>query len=120
MVPGDPSKPFEHPELEWAAKDVVRRLVQIRRRRHGLGRHGVRSRPGSAVHRHRQWWTVDRNFRSQGKGDNLFLSSILAIKPDSGRLAWHFQQVPGDQWDYTTVQPLILGDLKINGRDRRC
>src|SRR6185295_3845482 len=57
--------------------------------------------------------------RSPTGGDNLFLSSILAINPDTGRLAWHYQETPRDSWDYTSVQPIVLGDLKIDGSTRK-
>jgi PQQ-dependent dehydrogenase (methanol/ethanol family) len=60
-----------------------------------------------------------RYLRSPGGGDNLYLSSILAIKPDDGTLAWHFQTTPGDTWDYTATQHMILADLGINGAIRK-
>jgi len=53
--------------------------------------------------------------RSPAGGDNLFLSSILAINPDTGRMAWYYQEIPSDSWDYTATQPIILTDLIING-----
>jgi len=57
--------------------------------------------------------------RSPSGGDNLYLASILAIKPDTGRLAWHFQTTPGEMWDYTATQNMILADLTIGGRQRK-
>ena len=54
-----------------------------------------------------------------GGGDNLYLSSILAINPDTGELVWHYQTTPGDTWDYTAVQPMMLADLQIGGRLRK-
>ena len=59
--------------------------------------------------------------RSDGKGDNLFLSSILALKPDTGEYVWHFQTTPGESWDYTAVQPIMLADLPVgaNGASQR-
>jgi quinohemoprotein ethanol dehydrogenase len=56
--------------------------------------------------------------RSDGKGDNLFLSSILALKPDTGEYAWHYQTTPADNWDYTAVQHIMTADLTINGEKR--
>ncbi|WP_086643241.1 PQQ-dependent dehydrogenase, methanol/ethanol family [Acetobacter sp. DsW_063] len=56
--------------------------------------------------------------RSEGKGDNLFLSSIIAVKPDTGEYVWHFQETPKDQWDYTSVQHIMTLDLPINGAMR--
>ena len=44
-----------------------------------------------------------RETRSPGGGDNLFLASILALRPDTGRLVWHYQTTPGEQWDYTAT-----------------
>ncbi len=56
--------------------------------------------------------------RSAGQGDNLFLSSILALRPDTGEYAWHYQTTPGDSWDYTAVQPIMTADLTIDGMRR--
>ena len=61
-------------------------------------------------------WSRDN--RSPGGGDNLFLSSILALNPADGELVWHYQTTPGDDWDYTATQPLMLLDLEIKGRQR--
>jgi quinohemoprotein ethanol dehydrogenase len=60
-----------------------------------------------------------RKLRSPKGGDNLFVSSILALHPRTGRLAWHYQTTPGDQWDYTATQKMILADLTIRGRKRQ-
>jgi quinohemoprotein ethanol dehydrogenase len=58
-------------------------------------------------------------FRSQGKGDNLFLSSIVALKPDTGEYVWHYQTTPADMWDYTATQHIVLADLVIDGTKRQ-
>lgn len=118
-VPGDPSKSFEHPELEAAAKtwtgewwkmggggtvwdamayDSEADILYI-----GTGNGGP--------------WNA--HIRSPQGGDNLFLASIIAVKPDTGRMVWYFQTTPGDTWDYTATQQMILADLTINGRLRR-
>ena len=119
-VPGDPDLTFEHPELEMASRtwdpdsrwdvggggtawdsmvyDPDLNLLYV-----GTGN-------GSP------WVQAER---SPGGGDNLFLSSILAINPDTGRLVWHYQTTPGDNWDYTSTQPMILADMKIDGRVRK-
>jgi mono/diheme cytochrome c family protein len=60
-----------------------------------------------------------RYVRSPGGGDNLYVSSILAIKPDTGELAWHYQTTPGDTWDFTATQHMILADLQIAGATRK-
>ena len=119
-VPGDPSLPFESPAMERAAKTWT----------------------GD------DWWTVggggtawdsfaydpelnllyagvgngspwSRQKRSPGGGDNLYLSSILALDPDTGEIQWHYQTTPGDNWDYTATQHMILADLQIDGAARK-
>ncbi len=119
-VPGDPAKPFESKALESAAAtwkggewwkiggggtvwdsmafDPELDLLYV-----GTGN-------GSP-------WT--RHIRSPGGGDNLYLSSILALDPDSGELVWHYQTTPGDNWDFTATQHMILADLRIDGRQRK-
>jgi PQQ-dependent dehydrogenase (methanol/ethanol family) len=61
----------------------------------------------------------NREVRSPGGGDNLYLSSIVAINPDNGEYVWHYQTTPGDSWDYTATQHLILADLTIEGESRK-
>ncbi|MEM1246343.1 MAG: PQQ-dependent dehydrogenase, methanol/ethanol family [Acidobacteriota bacterium] len=118
-VPGDPSLPFEHDGLEQAAEtwsgewwiiggggtvwdsmafDPELDLLYV-----GTGN----GTPWSRTH------------RSPGGGDNLYLSSILALDPDDGRLVWHYQTTPADNWDYTATQHIVLADLEIEGARRR-
>ncbi|HUD90705.1 PQQ-dependent dehydrogenase, methanol/ethanol family [Sphingobium sp.] len=61
----------------------------------------------------------NRTLRSEGKGDNLFVSSIVALKPRTGEYVWHYQTTPGDAWDYTATQNMVLADLDIGGRKRK-
>ncbi|MEX2366976.1 MAG: PQQ-dependent dehydrogenase, methanol/ethanol family, partial [Pseudohongiellaceae bacterium] len=56
--------------------------------------------------------------RSPGGGDNLFLSSIVALDPDTGDYVWHYQTTPADSWDYTAVQQIMIADLEIDGQMR--
>ena len=119
-VPGDPSKPQENKALEralptWKGNDwwkyggggtVWDSIVydpELNLLYVGTGNGSV--------------W--NRDVRSPGGGDNLYLASILAINPDNGELVWHYQTVPGDTWDYTAVQPMMLADLNIGGRMRQ-
>jgi PQQ-dependent dehydrogenase (methanol/ethanol family) len=60
----------------------------------------------------------NRDARSPGGGDNLYLSSIVALRGETGEYVWHYQTTPGDDWDYTATQPLMLLDLTIGGRER--
>jgi quinohemoprotein ethanol dehydrogenase len=61
-------------------------------------------------------WVQD--FRGK-TGDNLFLTSIIAVKPDTGEYVWHYQVNPGEEWDYSAVQPLMLATLTIDGQPRK-
>ena len=119
VIPGDPAKPFEDEALARAAKtwngqwwkyggggtpwdgiayDPELNLVYV-----GTGN-------GSP-------WNA--NHRSPGGGDNLYLSSIVALNADTGKYVWHYQTTPGDNWDYNAAQPMILADLTIGGSPRK-
>jgi PQQ-dependent dehydrogenase (methanol/ethanol family) len=120
-VPGDPSKPFEDESMAKAAKtwdpsskywesggggtawDTITFDAELNLMYIGTGN-------GSP-------WA--RSKRSPKGGDNLYLSSIVALNPDTGKYAWHYQETPGDNWDYTATQPMILADLKIDGKPRK-
>ncbi len=52
-------------------------------------------------------------------GDNLYLASIVALNADTGKYVWHYQETPGDHWDYTSTQPMILADINIDGAPRK-
>src|SRR5499427_1216155 len=56
--------------------------------------------------------------QSKGK-DNLYVCSILAVNVDTGDLKWYYQMVPGDSWDFDSVQQLMLADVMIGGRQRK-
>lgn len=118
-VPGNPAEPFESKAMEVAAKtwtgewwkyggggtawDAMAYDPELKLLYVGTGN-------GSP-------W--DRNYRSPGGGDNLYLSSILAINPANGELVWYYQTTPGDSWDFTATQPIILADLTIKGEKRK-
>ncbi len=61
----------------------------------------------------------NQRVRSPGGGDNLFLSSIVALSADSGEYVWHYQTTPGETWDFTATQHIMLADLEINGQLRK-
>ena len=61
----------------------------------------------------------NHQIRSGGRGDNLFLSSILALDADTGAYKWHYQTTPGETWDYTATQHIMLADLTIDGAPRK-
>jgi quinohemoprotein ethanol dehydrogenase len=58
-------------------------------------------------------------YRSPGGGDNLYISSIVAIRPKTGEYVWHYQTTPGESWDYTATQHIMLADLTIAGKPRK-
>jgi quinohemoprotein ethanol dehydrogenase len=118
-VPGDPAKPFESPTLEKAAKtwtgewwkfggggtvwDSIVYDPELDLLYLGVGN-------GSP-------W--NQRLRSPRGGDNLFLSSIVALKPDTGEYVWHYQETPGEMWDYTACQQITLADIPVDGRTRK-
>jgi quinohemoprotein ethanol dehydrogenase len=61
----------------------------------------------------------NHQIRSNAEGDNLFLSSIVALRPQTGEYVWHFQTTPAESWDYTATQHIILADLPIGGKTRK-
>ncbi|HMM75517.1 MAG TPA: PQQ-dependent dehydrogenase, methanol/ethanol family [Gammaproteobacteria bacterium] len=61
----------------------------------------------------------NQRLRSPGGGDNLFLTSIVALRPDTGEYVWHYQTVPGDTWDFTSTQHILLADLQWEGKLRK-
>lgn len=61
----------------------------------------------------------NRAVRSPGGGDNLFIASIIALRPDTGEYVWHFQESPGESWDFSATQHIVLADLPIGGATRR-
>lgn len=120
-VPGDPAKPFEDESMAAAAKTWDPRGKYWESGGGGtvwnsmvfdpeLNLMYVGTGNGSP-------WSHAK--RSPAGGDNLYLGSIVALNPDTGKYVWHYQETPGDNWDYTSVQDLILADLKIDGRLRK-
>lgn len=61
----------------------------------------------------------NQSIRSPDGGDNLFLSSVVAVRPSTGEYVWHYQTTPGETWDYTATQHMILAELEIEGVERK-
>jgi alcohol dehydrogenase (cytochrome c) len=53
------------------------------------------------------------------KGDNLYTCSILALDLKTGKLKWHFQTTPHDEWDWDAVEPVLLIDANWQGQPRK-
>jgi quinohemoprotein ethanol dehydrogenase len=121
VVPGDPSKPYEDASMEAAAKTWD-----------PAGKYWINGGGGTP------WDTMaydpelnlvyigtgngapwNRKLRSPSGGDNLYLASIVALNPDTGQYVWHYQETPGDNWDYTSTQPMILATIPVDGRPRK-
>jgi quinohemoprotein ethanol dehydrogenase len=121
VVPGDPSKPYEDESMAAAAKTWD-----------PAGNYWVNGGGGTV------WDSItfdpdlntvylgtgngspwNRNLRSPAGGDNLYLASIVALNADTGKYLWHYQETPGDNWDYTSTQPMILADIAIDGAPRK-
>jgi len=120
-VPGDPAKPFEDESMAAAAKTWD-----------PAGKYWINGGGGTA------WDTItfdpelnmvyigtgngspwNRDLRSPAGGDNLYLASLVALNADTGKYIWHYQETPGDNWDYTSTQPMILADINIDGAPRK-
>ncbi len=60
----------------------------------------------------------NRLMRDPDDGDNLFVASVIAVNADTGEYVWHYQETPGDSWDYDAVSPMMTADLDFNGTQR--
>ncbi len=118
-VPGDPAKGFENKAMERAAKTWNGRYWEIG----GGGTVWDSMAYDPALNQlyvgvgNGSPW--NREVRSPGGGDNLYLSSIVALNPDNGEYIWHYQTTPGDSWDFTATQHMILAELVIKGAVRK-
>ena len=118
-VPGDPSKPFENDAMAKAAKTWSGEWWKLGGG--GTVWEGLSYDPALnmiyfGVGNGLEW---NQGGRSASQGDNLFLSSIVAINADTGEYVWHYQATPGEEWDFDAVQQLILADLTIAGERRQ-
>jgi quinohemoprotein ethanol dehydrogenase len=116
-VPGDPSKPFESDAMKRAAATWSGEWWKA-----GGGGTAWESMvydpeldfvyfgTGNAS----PWYDQLR-----GKGDNLYVASIVAVRADNGEQVWAYQTTPGDNWDYDATQPIMLATLAIGGAQRR-
>jgi alcohol dehydrogenase (cytochrome c) len=52
-------------------------------------------------------------------GDNLYTSSVLAMRPKTGEIVWHYQFTPNDPYDYDACWELINADIDVGGTKRK-
>ena len=114
-VPGDPAKGFESPKLAEAAKSWVGEWWKT-----GGGGTVWDAAVYDPVTDLLYFGTGNAtpwNARARDEKivDNLFTASIVAVKPDTGEYVWHYQEVPGDSWDYDAVSPMMTADLMLGG-----
>ena len=118
-VPGDPSKPSEGKHLDAAAKTWSGEWWKLGGG--GTVWDSITYDPetdlvyfGTA---NAEPWNPA--FRNTEEGDNLYTASIVAINPDTGEYAWHFQETPEDRWDFDSDQQIIAATLPVNGTPTR-
>ena len=119
LVPGDPSQPFEHPEMELAAQTWGGEWWK-----YGGGGTAWNSLVYDeefnslyiGVGNGAPW---PREIRSPGGGDDLFLSTIVSVDVETGRMNWYYQTTPGDNWDYSSAMDMALGEIEFGGEMRK-
>jgi len=120
-VPGDPSKPFEDDSMARAAMTWDPKGEYWKAGGGGTMWDAMAYDAETGIMyvgtgNGAPW---NRDLRSPGGGDNLYLSSIVALDAETGKYVCHYQEVPGDNWDYTATQHIILADLLIDGKMRK-
>jgi quinohemoprotein ethanol dehydrogenase len=118
-VPGEPAKGFENAAMAMAAKTWSG----------DWWKYGGGGDVWNAIAYDAETDTVyfgvgspypwNHRLRSQGKGDNLFVDSIVAVDGRTGAYKWHYQTVPGDTWDFDATMDIELADLVIDGKPRK-
>ena len=118
IVPGNPADGFENKQMEMAAKTWSGEWWKAGGG--GAPWDGITYDPQTglvyvATGNGAPW---PAEIRSPGGGDNLFLSSIVALNIETGEYAWHYQTTPNESWDYDNVAQITTADLDINGQKR--
>jgi quinohemoprotein ethanol dehydrogenase len=118
-IPGDPSKPFESSAMRRAAETWDPNAWKLGGG--GAVWDGIAYDPDTdlvyAGTGNAEPWPEE--FRGVKGKDGLYACSILAVHASTGELAWHYQTVPDDTWDFDSVQQMMLTELTINGKPRK-
>jgi len=122
VVPGDPSKPQENAALTRALKtwDTTGKYKFWKIGGGGAPWNSMAYDPQLDLFyfgtgNGNPW---NRELRSPKGGDNLYLSSVVALHAKTGQFAWAYQTTPGDTWDFDSTADVVLADLKIDGKMR--
>jgi len=118
-VPGDPASGFESAAMEMAARTWTGEWWK-----HGGGGTVWNAMTYDAELNRLYLGTGNgapwnRKLRSPGGGDNLFLSSVVALDADTGEYLWHYQTNPGETWDFNSAMDMVLANVEIAGEPRR-
>lgn len=118
-VPGNPADGFENPALAMAAKTWTGEWWKYgggAAAWNALTYDPAFNRVYIGTDNGLPW---NRKLRSPGGGDNLFVSSIIALDADTGRYVWHYQTTPGETWDYSSAMDMVLIDAPLDGQPRK-
>jgi quinohemoprotein ethanol dehydrogenase len=124
-VPGDPAKNFEADPQEYDAMAMAAKTWRGEWWKVGGGGGTVWDNMTYDPELNQLYIGVGNagpynpQIRSPGGGDNLFIASIVALDPDTGKYRWHYQANPSEAWDYKSTANMITADLTIQGRHRK-
>lgn len=116
-VPGNPADGFENDAMAAAAETWTGEWWQFGGG--GTVWHGITYDPefDQVIFGTGNGTPWNQRIRSPGGGDNLFLSSVVALDATTGAYKWHYQNTPGETWDYNSNMDIVLADLTIEGRE---
>ncbi|MCG2841125.1 PQQ-dependent dehydrogenase, methanol/ethanol family [Sandaracinobacter sp. RS1-74] len=118
IVPGNPADGFENKAMEMAAKTWTGEWWKFGGGGTVYNAMAYDARYNRIYLGTGNGWPWNQRIRSPGGGDNLFLSSIVALDADTGEYKWHYQTDPGNTWDFNNAMDIQLTDIKIGNKLR--